>query len=507
MAAISQTLKLAVKQVNTGHLRQAENLCRQILQTDAIHAEALHLLGVISHKAGKSDIAVELILKAIENSPHSAEYHYNLGVVLAASGMTEDAIRAYQDSLALKPDYADALNNLGLILYAQDRIDESAILFEQAVGCNPDFTNAYYNLGMALQAQGYPFKAIETYNHVLERIPDSAQTRFNRSISLLLTGNFEQGWREYEWRFGNSKKPFAEGIRRWDGAAFCGKKLLVLDEQGFGDTLQFIRYLPMVKERGGTVAFETVKPLISLLHDFKGIDELLDRSSVPKYDPLFDLYLPLMSLPGIFNTGLETIPAEVPYIFPDTNKVRHWERRLQKGRIKVGIVWAGKTSDEYRQYSLSGLEHVSLEWAGQPASKFASNRLTRLEYFAPLTKIPGIQLYGLQKGAAAVQIKELSHLMDVISLGEEFTDFSDTAAVIANMDLVISVDTAVAHLAGAMAKPVWILIPFVADWRWLLDRDDSPWYPTVRLFRQQTSNDWDHVFQRIANELQALVGQ
>jgi hypothetical protein len=326
-----------------------------------------------------------------------------------------------------------------------------------------------------------------------------------------LTGNFEEGWVEYEWRFRHlkdqTKKWNEKGVHRWDGSPFVDKRLLVLDEQGIGDTLQFIRYLPMVKELGGTVIFETIQPLIRLLRNFRGIDELWDRESVNRSELAFDLYIPLMSLPGIFKTTLETIPAEARYILPDATKAQYWRQRLNKGEIKVGIVWAGKTSAEYRQNNISGLEHVHLGWAGQPASKFASNRLTRLESFIQLSRIEGIHLYGLQKGDAAIQVKELSGVFDVDNLGEEFTDFSDTAAAIENLDLVISVDTSVAHLAGAMGKPVWVLIPFVPDWRWMIGREDSPWYPSMRLFRQSKKGEWDEVFQRIVRELHALVHQ
>ncbi len=511
MASVTATLNLARQQLGSGLFDHAEDLCRRVLEMDPDHPDAFHLLGLISQRTGKADIAADLINTAIALNPHAAEYYYNLGVIFTAAAKQDAALKAYQAAVILKPDYAEALNNAGLILYERDMLAEAEALFQQAIGVKPDFTHAYYNLGKALQALGKPKAAIRAYDQVLTLLPDSAETRFNRSLALLLMGKFKEGWTQYEWRYRCIDNPSKSSAKAdwqfWQGSLFDGKRLLVIDEQGIGDTLQFMRYLPMVKARGGTVGFETVKPLINLLRDFRGIDELWDRSSVKKFGPSFDLYAPLMSLPAIFNTELETIPAEVPYIFPDAAKVRLWERRLQKGRINVGIVWGGKSSDAYRQNKRSGLEHISLEWAGQPANRFASNRLTRLEYFAPLTKIPGIQLYGLQKGTAAAQIKEPSQRMDAINLGEEFNDFSDTAAVIANMDLVISVDTAVAHLAGAMAKPVWILIPFVADWRWLLDRDDSPWYPTARLFRQQTPQRWDDVFKRVADELQAWVGQ
>jgi hypothetical protein len=246
---------------------------------------------------------------------------------------------------------------------------------------------------------------------------------------------------------------------------------------------------------------------MSLLSGFNGIDRLVDRSAEVNGRTEFDLYIPLMSLPGIFNTRLETIPANVPYVLPDNSKVHHWAFRLKTGRFKIGIVWSGKTSQDYRQTTTSGLEHVRLEWTGRPASKFASDRLTRLEYFAPIATVPGIQLYGLQKGKAALETQKISGMLNLINLGEEFKDFSDTTAVIANLDLVITVDTAVAHLAGAMGKPVWVLIPYVPDWRWMLDREDSPWYPTMRLFRQQKRGDWGDVFHQIAHELHLLVHQ
>jgi tetratricopeptide (TPR) repeat protein len=511
MTAIPDTIKLAMQLINSGQFNQAEDLCHQVLHASGNHPDALHMMGLIFHRMGKSHDAITFISKAIENNPHIAVYYYNLGYIFAASGELEKAIKAYKESISLKPNYAEAINNLGLILYDQDKVGESIILFEKAIRNKPDFTNAYYNLGKAFQAQGNPQAAIAVYDMVLKILPDSAETRFNRSLSLLLTEKFEEGWEEYEWRFRNlkdqTKKWNEKGTNRWDGSSFVGKRLLILDEQGIGDTLQFVRYLPMVKELGGTVVFETIPPLVRLLRNFEGIDELLDRSSVEISGLAFDLYVPLMSLPGIFNTTLETIPAKVPYIFPDTTKAHYWRRRLKKGKIKVGIVWTGKTSAEYRQNRSSGLEHVHLGWAGQPASKFASNRLTRLESFLPLSKIEGIHLYGLQKGDAAIQAKELSGLFEVNNLGEKFADFSDTAAAIENLDLVISVDTSVAHLAGAMGKPVWVLIPFVSDWRWMLEREDSPWYPSMRLFRQKKRGDWDEVLLRVAGELYALVHQ
>jgi tetratricopeptide (TPR) repeat protein len=510
MKEISENIKIAMQLLNSGQFNQAEDLCYQVLHNIQNHPDALHMMGLIYHHRGNSHEAVNLISNAIENNPDVAVYYYNLGYILALSGEIDRAIEAYKESLSLKPDYAEAINNLGLILYDQDKIEESIILFQQAIRSKPGFTKAYYNLGNAFQAIGNPQAAIGAFNQVLKIIPDSAETRFNRSLSLLLTGNYEEGWVEYEYRFktlhDQIKKKYSV-VHRWNGDFFVGKRLLVVDEQGIGDTLQFIRYLPMVKELGGTVIFETIRPMMRLLENFQDIDELWDRSSSDKSELAFDSFIPLMSLPGIFNARLKTIPARVPYIFPDKTKTQYWRRRLKKGEIKVGIVWAGKSSADYRQSRMSGLEHLNLRWAGRPASKFASKRLARLENFVPLTKIEGIQLYSLQKGNAADQASTLSGSVNVINLCEESTDFSDVAAAMDNLDLIISVDTALAHLAGAMGKPVWVLIPFVPDWRWLLVREDSPWYPTMRLFRQSEKNEWEDVFQRVAGELHALVDQ
>jgi len=511
MREISEKINLARQQWRSGQLKLAEESSNQILAIDADQPEAFHLLGLIYHQTGKSDMAADFITRAIALNSHIPEYHYNLGIIFSALGKTEDAVRSYQACLHLKPDYADALNNLGLILYEQNRFEESIIMFQQSIRANPDLTNAWYNLGMTLQAQGRPEEAISAYNQVLKVIPDSAETHFNRSISLLLTGNFAEGWDEYEWRFRSSGKKTdglpGKCLMRWDGTCLNRKRILVNDEQGIGDTLQFMRYLPMLKERGATVIFETSKPLKSLLEKFPGIDELVVPLPAEMSRIEFDLYVPLMSLPGIFKTNLDNIPDRVPYIFPNDKKVKFWQDRINKHTFNVGIVWAGNPAAKYERGGMSGLEHLNLLWAGNPSSKIAACRSNSLECFAPLVGIEDVQLYGLQKGAAAGQAQALSNSINVTNLGEELEDFSDTAGVIENLDLIISVDTSVAHLAGAMGKPVWVLIPYAPDWRWMLEREDSPWYPTMRLFRQQRRGDWDHVFARVANELNSLVSQ
>ena len=509
MRPVSETINLVKLNLNNGSYDDAAQLCGRILSENPNYAEALHLLGIALYQGGRHAPGLEMINKAISCDPNNSEYYYNAGIIQSALGKSDLALEAYQKAIALKPDHAQALNNLGLLFYDQDKLEEAITLFKSAVYFQPDFSNAYYNLGKALQASGEPWTAIEAYDAALSLAPDSAEARFNRSLSQLLIGDYKNGWKQYEWRFkhagAESKICGIKNAIRWDGSEFKGKRILVLDEQGFGDTLQFIRYLPLVKAKGGQVIFETVTPLMDLLQDFGAIDILINRSAQERGLPGYDFYTPLLSLPNIFETRLETIPQQVPYLSAENFKVTHWAKRLKSSYFKIGMVWSGKTSQDYRRIHSSGLEHVNLHWTGRLASKFASDRLINLECFEPLAAVPGIKLYGLQKGNAAAEVEKMAGTLDIVNFGQEFKTFADTAACMANLDLIITVDTAVAHLAGAMGLPVWVLIPKVPDWRWLLEREDSPWYPTMRLWRQQEKGDWNSVMQRIADDLPMLI--
>jgi hypothetical protein len=268
----------------------------------------------------------------------------------------------------------------------------------------------------------------------------------------------------------------------WDGSGFSGKRLLIRYEQGLGDNLQFVRYVPMVKALGGTVTLETARPLLGLLEGFEGIDRLVEAAPDGQATAEFDLDVFLLDLPRIFGTTAETIPAEVPYLYADRSKTEYWRDRLDGDDFKVGVVWAGS-----------------------PKHTNDSNRSCSIQHFRPLTEIESVRLIGLQKHESAVGAGQLSDEMPFMNLGEKLADFTDTAAVIENLDMVISVDTAVLHLAGAMGKRVWGLLPFEADWRWMLESSDSPWYPTMRLFRQTAAGDWGGVFGNVADELRQCV--
>jgi hypothetical protein len=309
---------------------------------------------------------------------------------------------------------------------------------------------------------------------------DYAEAHWNLALTLLLNSNLPEGWREFEWRL---KIPEIVAPRDfsqpgWNGSDLRGKTILVHDEQGFGDAIQFARYLPMVAERGGNIILGCARETAGLFQTMPAIGRVL-TSGQPM--PGFDAHVPLLSLPLMFGTTLSTIPAKVPYLTAPAEGVENWRRKIGAGdgRVRVGLAWAGR-----------------------PTHKNDPRRSMRLDQFAPLANIKSVCFYSLQKGEAARQSASPPAGMQWVDWTDDLHDFADTAGLVANLDLVICVDTAVAHLAGAMGKPVWVLLPFVPDWRWLLNRDDSPWYPTMRLFRQSTAGDWDGVIQRVGTALE-----
>jgi hypothetical protein len=318
-----------------------------------------------------------------------------------------------------------------------------------------------------------------SYEQALRIEPDYVPARWNRALASLLLGNFEQGWVEYEWRWKRKQQPqrsFRQAL--WDGRELSGRTILLHAEQGLGDTLQFIRYAPLVKERGGRVIVECQPSLLELLGSCRGIDVLEAQGSAL---PEFDVQAPLLSLPRILGTSLATIPANVPYVVADAELVGRCRQELEAvPGFRIGIAWQGSTMHKRdRQRSLP------------------------LGRFEPLARLPGVRLLSLQVGAGADQLRDLGDRFPIADLGGRFDPWSlrDAAAVISVLDLVISVDSAMAHLAGALGVPIWLLLPFASDWRWLLEREDSPWYPTMRLFRQSEPGDWDGVFDRVTNAL------
>lgn len=430
--------------------------------------------------------AIKHLGMAVDLNPDFVGAYHNLGEILSKSGRYAEAVERYRRALSIKPDAPETCNSLGNALDNLGRTAEAIKYYKKAIRLRPGHAGAYTNLGTAYYEDRQLALAEKHYRQALEIEPDFTEAVFNMALVNLLKGDLEKGWPGYEKRFyrsdWNANYPFRFDQPKWDGTPFDGQKLLVHDEQGLGDTLQFVRYLERVKTLGGTVLFETRRPFLELLKKAKGIDRLVERTADGKPAVDFDLYCPLLSLPGLFSTSLDSIPARVPYIEANPEKAALWSRRMDGQVFKVGVVWSGN-----------------------PTHFRGLNRSVSLDAFARLFQIPGVCFYSFQKGKTALDAARYQEAGLLENLGELFADFSDTAAAMENMDLVISIDTSVAHLAGAMGKPVWVLLAYASDWRWLTGRSDSPWYPTMRLFRQEKRNDWASVLDDVESALKELL--
>ena len=463
---------------------EARRCYEEALRLNPDFPEAHNNLGVLLEERGSLSEAVTAYRESIRLRPGADDAHNNMGVALAAQRKYEEAVGAYRQALALNPLSALALNNLGNSLRHLGQVDEAISCLRQAIRLRPDYAEAYNNLGIALVQQGRDEEAMGYYNRALCLRPDYPEAHLNRSLNWLGRGDFEQGWTEYEWRWkGKDVNCRTFRQRRWDGGDLQGRTVLVYFEQGIGDTLQFIRYARLLKQRGATVLAEVQKPLMRLLGGCPGVDQLIATGETL---PEFDLQIPLLSLPGAFQTTLTSIPANVPYLYPDVLLREHWKDRLkERTGFKIGIAWQGN-----------------------PQYRGDRQRSIALRHFAALARAPGVQLVSLQKGYGAEQASQIADQFSVWELNpidEEAGAFMDTAAIMKNLDLVITSDTAIPHLAGALGVPVWMALPFAADWRWLREGEECPWYPTLRLFRQRRPDDWQDVFERMAEALRREV--
>lgn len=475
--AIQTSLNLAVAHHRAGRFADAENLYRAILHEQPDHGVALHLLGVLTGQRGNHQAAIDLIRRAIAIDPTNADFHSNLGKFLIELGDPDAAIAACRKAIALNPSLADAYLNLGVALQAQDQLDAAIDAFRRALELKPDYAEAHGNLGAVFKALGQLDAAGQSIRAALALNPDLADAQWNLALLELLRGNFAQGWPQYERRLTfpeNASLTSRFPHPGWTGQDIRGKTILLIAEQGFGDTIQFIRYAAMLEQRGAKVIALVRAPLARLLQRAAGVAQVSTESDT--ITP-FDFQCPLLSLPGIFGTTLQTIPAEIPYIRPDPSLVSQWAARFDPSdrRPRVGVAWAGS-----------------------PTHKNDRIRSIPSTLLNPLAEVKDVKFLSLQRD-------RLPSRLDITDWSADLSDFADTAALIANLDVVISVDTAVAHLAGAIGKPVWIMLPYILDWRWLLNRPDSPWYPTMRLFRQPSRGDWAGVVQTISAELRAHV--
>lgn len=436
-------------------------------------------LGIVYGVQNQDEAALTWFQRAISLNPNNYAPYFNIANVLQGQRLLDKALDYYQYAFTLNPHFAPTYNHVGDILYIQEKYDRAIVYYQHSLALQPEAYETLLNLGKSCYRNGQQPQAVHYYRQALSLQPNAAEAHFGLSLSLLLLGNYTEGWQKYEYRLqldeGGVKLPIFKKPR-WDGSNLAGRRLLVLCEQGLGDTLQFSRYLPLIQ--GGRVIFTCQTALMPLFENFVGIDELLEyQEQEPDID--YDVYIPLMSLPALFHTTLETIPHYVPYLSVSPEKIAQWQPRFDHQKLNIGIVWSGN-----------------------PQFIDNHNRSCQLADFLPLAQISEIQLYSLQKGdAAQLQLTEFTEL-SIISLNQELQNFADTAAVLRCLDLLISVDTSVPHLAGALGTSVWLLLKYVPDCRWLLDRNDSPWYPTMRLFRQTSPKNWQPVFQQVAEALQ-----
>ncbi|WP_186464980.1 tetratricopeptide repeat protein [Azospirillum brasilense] len=475
-----------------GRLEHAEQSLRAALRLAPNDPGVLGNLGLALRGRGRLDEAVSCHRKALNGAPTSANALNNLGVSLTERGDTEEAIACFERLLGLTPDAPDALFNLSVAFERANRLEEAARHYGKVLDRAPGHLGALNNLGNTLGELGAVDEALECYGRALSLDPENADAHWNRALTRLLLGDFANGWREFEWRW---KAPVMQGQRRrfdqpaWNGGPLTGRTILLHAEQGLGDTLQFLRFVPLLRDAGATrVLLEVQPPLLSLLRASPAVEgvEVIPRS--PDFPggsnlPPFDLHAPLMSLPLLLNRSHPAAP-DTPLLRASEAATRIWTDRLTaaapSARIRCGLVWAGRR------------EHANDRRRSLP-----------LAALAPLRELAGVQWVSLQVGPA---VADLASWSDAPFDASPFlTDFAATAAALASLDLVVTVDTAVAHLAGSLGRPTWVLLPFAPDWRWMLGRADSPWYPTARLFRQSRLGDWSGPVSEVAGELQRLA--
>ncbi len=410
----------------------------------------------------------------------------NLGLTLVGQGHPSEAAACYQEAIQLDTNFADAHNNLGNIFFKQDHYEEAIACYRQALRADPRYADAHVNLGNAMLGQGLRSEAAASFQQALAVDAGHKVARWNLALLRLSTGDFVGGWPDYELRWAQPGRKLREFQQpRWDGAPLGGKTILVHAEQGCGDTLQFMRYLPLLKKRGGRVVFECQKALYTLLLGIPGVD-LLVALGDPL--PIFDLHTPLLSLPNLLGATAE-IPPLGPYLKIADVLVERWRQTLATSLAKLAI------------NNGQGSVNVGIAWQGDPRHQWDHHRSFPVTMFESLAGIPGVSLVSLQKQSGAEQLDSVGAGWPIVNFVAELTDFRDTAALMRSLDLVISCDTAIAHLAGALGVPIWLALSTNVDWRWQLERTDCPWYPTMRLFRQQRLGDWSEVFESIKNEL------
>lgn len=509
---LAARVNLGIMDLGRGDASAALAAADAALGCDGSHARAWNLKGLALMRAGDPRAALASYERALACDPSSTEAASNraaalldlddasgaadacravlqvrddaacsciLGFALFKSDQPDDAMEAFAAALRLAPGMAEAHNGMANALRRVGRVEEAIFGYTQAIACDPGSADAYNNRGVAWQYLRRIPEALADYDAAIARAPSHAGAHWNRALVRLLAGDYARGWPDYEWRWRSTMRAHARdfGVPQWRGEDIAGKTILIHAEQGLGDALQFCRYVPLVAARGARVVLEIHKPLRRALAKVAGASAVITADDTP---PPIDLHCPMLSLPLAFGTTIDTIPAAVPYLTPDAALVAAWRTKLGvRGRPRIGVVWAGRP-DNHNDINRSMPVEMLASWLDA-----------------------GVEIHCLQKQVAAAD-RAWAEAHGVVLHDRDLADFADTAALAACMDVVISVCTSVAHLAGALGLRTWVALCFAADWRWLLERDDSPWYPTARLFRQPAPGDWPAVAAKIAAELRGL---
>jgi tetratricopeptide (TPR) repeat protein len=542
-STVEQAFADAAERQNAGQFEEARAIYEGILAEQPDHPDALNLLGITLARQGKNEEAVGFMKRATEIRPGVPIYWNNLGLALTSLGRLDEAVAAFGEAIGISREYAEAHSNLGNALTLQFRHEAAIDSYREAIRLRPDYSQAYsnistplthlgrhdeavaaakkgialrpdypaglFNLGFALEHAGRLEEALSSYRRAVElrpnwaaaltaagevlselgRIdealasyqsalkndPNYALAHWNRALALLLAGDWDHGFEEYEWRWRldtfKSTRP-AHPELHWNGSDPGGKRILLYTEQGFGDAIQFFRYATALSRRGGRVIVQARAELVRLFEETAGI-EIVANDGPP---PAYDVHFPLLSLPRLFKTTVQTIPGEVPYLRANAKLTEQWRGRVPgRNILKVGLVWRGSVIPDAR-------------------------RSIPTELLAPLGRVPNVWFTNLQVGDSSAPAP-----FAITDWRGELKDFADTAALMANLDLIVTIDSAAAHLAGALGKPTWTMLKLMPDWRWLLGREDTPFYPTMRLFRQSARDDWAGVIARVAGDLRVLA--
>jgi len=468
-----------------GDLKGAIDCCREAILLVPDYAHAYYNLGNALKDKGDLEVAIDSYKQAVIAEPDYAAAYNNMGNALHDKGDVDAAIDSFKQALKIQPDYAEAYNNMGAALQDKGDVEAAIDSFKKALKIQPDYAEAHNNMGFSLKDKGDLESAIYSFKQALKIKPIYAEAHSNLSFPHLLQGSLKTGFNFYEWRLRKKEQPVSPARAHliWDGEqSLSGKHFVIYEEQGLGDIIQFCRYLPLLEQKGANITFKVKPNLHALLETMDSNSRLL--TSLPEENEI-DFEAPLMSLPHLLSTSLETIPTTNPYLFADQKKIQTWGERVSTDRFKVGICWQGSTVKE------------------------AIGRSFPLSIFEGISRIPNVELISLHKGEGEDQMVGID--FDVITLGHDFDAgqdaFLDTAAVMMNCNLIITCDTSIAHVAGAIGRPIWLVLKQIPHWVWMLDRPDSPWYPTMTLYRQKTKGDWVEVFDTIERDLRTMLKQ